>query len=69
MSKDLKTIKEMLRWRQMAAARSTLMVRLKREMFEQMQTHLEVVTELIKVNSNQLSQLCKIPFYENNSSI
>jgi hypothetical protein len=53
---------EMLRWKQLAAAKSTLLAHVNRELVEQMQIHEKHVSELIEMKENEISLLRKIAF-------
>jgi hypothetical protein len=63
MEKELEFLKEMLRWKQLAAAKSTLLAHVNRELLEQMQIHDKLVSELTAIEENEISRLCKITFH------
>jgi hypothetical protein len=63
MEKKLENLKETLRWKQLAASKSTLLAHVNRELVEQMQIHEKLVTELIEMKENEISQLRKIAFF------
>jgi len=63
MEKELEFLKEMLRWKQLAAAKSTLLAHVNRELLEQMQIHEKLVSELTAIEENEISRLCKIKFH------
>ena len=63
MEKELEFLKEMLGWKQLAAAKSTLLAHVNRELLEQMQIHEKLVSELIEIEQNEISRLCKITFH------
>jgi hypothetical protein len=63
MEKELEFLKELLRWKKLAAAKSTLLAHVNRELLEQMQIHEKLVSELTAIEENEISRLCKITFH------